>query len=112
MYLLRVLRFVLGLLSRMPSVFRATRTFCDRVAKQPCSIRGVALAADPHEWMSMDCVLTEGSVDVVYSGRGTFKRANHPFRSVSRFFRRLAGGSESCLALATVRVGDSRLMRK
>ena len=93
MYLLVILRFVFGCLSKTSTLVRSTRFFKGLVSKWSC-VRAEFASVAPHEWMRMDYVLTEVRDGYVYCGRGTFKQANHPLRSLLWFCRRLAGRPE------------------
>jgi len=113
MNLLVIVRMVFGFLSKTPWVARSVRTLCDCLALQSGQNRPNVHARLPHQWMSMDYVLIEGSTGLVYCGRGTFKKANHPLNSVFRFCRRIAWGPEPYPALATtVSLGNSRGVRR
>ena len=99
MYLLVILRFVFGGLSKTSTVIRSTRFIKSLVSKWSC-VRAEFASVAPHEWMRMDYVLTEVRDGYVYCGRGTFKQANHPLRSLFWFCRRLAGRPEPYPTLA------------
>jgi hypothetical protein len=110
MYLLLiVLRAILGLLPRTPATHA---TWWKEMAASHRHPERAVRWAVPHQWMSMDYVLTESPSEFVYCGRGVFERVNHPLRSVFRLARLLAGGFEPCPALAaTVSLGDRRIQR-
>ena len=111
MYILVMLRFCLGWLSRTPLLARPIRMFRETVTNRSRSLRGPVRSAVPHEWMSMDYVLTERSGGFAYRGRGTFEKENDPWRSVFRLARRLACGPEPYLAVATVSLGNRPVRR-
>ena len=112
MYLLVILRFVFGGLSKTSTVIRSTRFIKSLVSKWTC-VRAEFASVAPHEWMRMDYVLTEVRDGYVYCGRGTFKQANHPLRSLFWFCRRLAGRPEPypTLAAAVCRVNSQPARR-
>jgi len=108
MILVIFLRYLLGMLPGTRAA--AKRTIgCREMVYPSLPTRSGFLMVAPHEWMSMDYVLTEGFPGYPFGGRGTFERANHPLRSVFRFARRLAWGPETYLVLAaTVSVCNPR----
>lgn len=112
MYLLLILRFLLGLLSRTSAVVQLVRSFGDMVVNHSRTFRADLRSAVPHEWMSMDYVLTESPDGFAYRGRGTFEKANDPLRSVFRLARRLACGPEPYLAVAATVFLDNRRARR
>ena len=99
MYLLVVLRFLLGLLPSVAAL-QWDKVLAGSASGRTCPKRSGARAALPHEWTSMDYVLTESPPGLVYCVAGTFEKANHPLHSVFRLARRLAGISEPYPALA------------
>jgi hypothetical protein len=108
MFLLVFLRYVLGMLPRTRAVAKGASAHREMVHPS-CPMYAGFLTVAPHEWMSMDHVLTESFPGFAYVGRGTFERANHPLRSVFRFARRLAWGPETYLVFAaTVSVCNRR----
>jgi hypothetical protein len=108
MFLLVFLRYLLGTLPGTQAASQGARAYRE-MGFPSCPIRSCFLTVVPHEWMSMDYVLTESSPGLACTGRGTFERANHPLRSVFRFARRLAWANETYLVLAaTVSVCNRR----
>ena len=113
MFLLVFLRYLLGLLPGTRAAAPGASAYSEIAYREmvypSCPIRAGFLSMVPHEWMSMDYVLTESFPGVSFAGRGTFERANHPLRSVFRFARRLVWANEPYLVLAaTVSVCNRR----
>src|SRR5262249_7592839 len=96
MYLLLILRFLLGLVPGVGAVRRQLR-IDQAVFHRRRSIHASVL---PHEWMSMAYILVESSRLRGRPGRATFTRANHPVRSVFRFVGRWPRCGELCPVFA------------
>ena len=103
MYLLGILRFILGLVSRITSAANAARSSAWMADSHRGARGGGSRVAVPHDWVCMDYVLSE-RLDVEYRGRGTLDRTNHPLSALFRLMRRLAALSEPCPALAPLSV--------
>lgn len=113
MYLLVIVRFLLGLLPRTSAVAKSIGVLWESGFTPPFPLRHDARTALTHEWMRMDYVWTENSGSIARTPRGTFERANHPLRSMFRLARRLAGCPEACPAFVpTVVLHDPRLRRR
>jgi hypothetical protein len=102
MFLLAIVRLVLGVLSRAPGVSRSM----DVLRTAASSRRGASVstrkARFPHEWMYLDYDLTNvpGSR---CSRPEAFAKDAHPLRSMFRLLRHLAGLPEpSLVRVATV----------
>jgi hypothetical protein len=101
MFLLVCLQFLLGILSRTTALCRRLRAIC-KAASQPLpKSRASGRRAVPHEWISMDYVLTESFHATRCRGRGPFESPTHPLGSILRFVRRLAGVPQLYPARAT-----------
>ena len=111
MYLLLIVRFLLGLVPGTQAVSRRFRMASEMVFHRRSAIGAAARCEIPHEWMSMADILAESSAARGCHGRGTFTRANHPIRSVFRLARQWAWGGELCPVFAateSVRSPQSR----
>lgn len=91
MYLLVCLQFILGLLSRTAALCPSLRAICKAASQPIATSRAPESRAVPHEWISMDYVLTESIHAARWRERGPFERPTHPLSSIVRFVRRLAG---------------------
>ena len=105
MYLLVILRFLLGLLPGNRVVSRSVRRSGPMAAGFPAlrrfsPFRAASCSAVPHEWKCMDYFSIESSGRFAFGGSGTFEEANHPRCSIVRLSRRLAGLPEPYLAFA------------
>ncbi len=112
MYLLAIVRWVLGLLSRATSVMRSVQTVSTWVANGCRPAEPNRAARFPHQWMYMDYDLT--SVPVGCQRRpSAFAKNAHPLLSMFRLLRRLAGLPEPYPALiATVSLDPRRRVRE
>lgn len=112
MYLLMILRFLLGLLSGIGTTATAARPM-RRTANAGRLQRGAGWHAGLlHDCVSVDDVLTERPWELAYRGRGTFEKANHLLRCALGNLRRLSAGGQPCaVRVPTVSPNDPRLRR-
>jgi hypothetical protein len=109
MFLLVFLRYLLGKLPGAATEGKPAFSFGETTFREMLlsahSIRAAQLWVAPHQWMSMDYVLSEGPPGSALQGRGAFSRANHFLPFVFSLARRLACWPESYLVMpATVSV--------
>jgi hypothetical protein len=98
-FLLAVLRFFLGLLPWKHVAGGVVAVIERAIYCLAQADRRRMRPALPHQWTSMDYVLT-GSHRVWAAGRrGAFERANHPLLYAIWIARRLAGLPEACPAV-------------
>lgn len=102
MFLLAIVRLVLGVLSRAPGVSRSVDAVRSVAIGHRSAKASMRQARFPHQWMYLDYDLTNvpGSR---CSRPEAFAKDAHPLRSMFRLLRRLAGLPEpSLVRVATV----------
>lgn len=96
MFLLAIVRLVLGVLSRAPGVSRSIDVVRNVASSHLSANASIRKARFPHQWMYLDYDLTNvpGSR---CSRPEAFAKDAHPLRSMFRLLRRLAGLPEPSL---------------
>lgn len=105
MYLIVLLRYLLGLMPWVRTAARWSDACRKMVVGHLGAFRGPLGGADSHVWMSMDYVLNEGYELPACARRArgpvqAFARNEHPISFALRLARRLAGRPRACPALA------------
>lgn len=96
MYLLAIVRLVLGMLSRAPGVSRSIEVVRGVATSRAVAQRSTRPARFPHQWMYLDYDLTNAP-GARCSRPEAFAKDAHPLRSMFRLLRRLAGLPEPYL---------------
>jgi hypothetical protein len=110
MYLLFLLRWLLGLMPRRAAIATWIESFEELAVGQPRSTESGARFVPP-DWMRKDNVLTEGFAAYAYRSRRAFECENPTGRLLLRVARRLGCAAELCPVFAIAPPNDPRSRR-